>query len=107
MNDVLTLYSNTWTLDENGIQKYNAAPTKTEVFCERHSITRAEFFQAGRNGLNPQYMFTVFKGDYSGETLLEYDGKMYSVYRVYENDEDYLELYVERKGGTNGAKSNN
>ena len=41
-----------------------------------------------------------------GETIVEYDGQTYSVYRSYETDDDYIELYVERKGGTNGKESN-
>lgn len=104
MNDVLKLFKTTYVNDKYGVPKpVNEA---VEVFCERQSVTRSEFFNAGRNGLNPEYVFTVFKGDYEGETVLEYDGKTYSVYRAYETDSDYIELYVERKGGTNGAKSN-
>ena len=103
MNDVLKLFTTTYTNDKYGVPKpVNEA---VEVFCERKSVTRSEFFNAGRNGLNPEYVFTVFKGDYNGETVLEYDGKTYSVYRTYETDDDYIELYVQRKGGTNGAKS--
>lgn len=58
-------------------------------------------FEAGRNGLNPEWRFNVFAGDYQGETVVEYHGATYSIYRTYEND-DYIELYVERKGGTDG-----
>lgn len=104
MNDVLTLLKTTYTTDKYGQQ----IPTQEAhvVFCERHSISRNEFFNAGRNGLNPQFEFTVFKGDYMGETVCEYDGQSYSIYRTYETDSDYIELYVERKGGTNGEKDN-
>ena len=104
MNDVLKLLKTTYTTDKYGQQ----IPTQEahEVYCERHSISRNEFFTAGRNGLNPQFEFTVFKGDYMGETVCEYDGQSYSIYRTYETDSDYIELYVERKGGTNGEKDN-
>ena len=105
MNDVLTLYSGEWTKNKYGVSVPPETPTKTEVFCECHSITRNEFFEAGRNGLNPQFEFTVFAGDYNGETVCEYNGLMYSIYRTYKTDGDYIELYVERKGGTNGEKS--
>lgn len=106
MNDVLTLISNVWTKNKYGVDVPAEEPTRTEVFCECKSITRNEFFDAGRNGLNPQFVFTMFAGDYNGESLVEYNGKSYSVYRTYKTDDDYIELYVERKGGTNGAQSN-
>ena len=101
MDDVLTLIGQTFSLDENGVQR--PAKTAREVYCEVHSVTRAEFYEGGRNGLNPSYQFTVFAGDYKGETIVGYAGKPYGVYRTYRVPEsDYLELYVERKGGTNG-----
>lgn len=104
MDDTLFLISTTYTKNKYG----QDIPTNTEkeIFCDRKSIGRNEFFNAGRNGLNPQYVFTVFKGDYSGESLCKYNGLTYSIYRTYETDDDYIELYVERKGGTNGEESN-
>jgi hypothetical protein len=66
------------------------------------SITQSEFYEGGRNGLNPEYRFTVFFADYEDETIIEYKGKRYAVYRTYLARNDRLELYVERKGGTNG-----
>lgn len=72
-----------------------------EVFCQVDSITRLEFFEAGRNGLNPELRFVVFAGDYNGELTIEYNGRRYGVYRTYRlTDNDYLELYCERKSGT-------
>lgn len=103
MNDTLYLLTNTYTPNQYGVPVLTT--TKNEVFCERASVSRSEFFEAGRNGLNPQFVFTVFKGDYQGETICEYDGQTYSIYRTYETDDDYIELYVERKGGTNGQES--
>ena len=103
MNDVLKLFTTTYTKDKYGVD----IPTNTEreIFCNVQSVTRAEFFEAGRNGLNPDYVFTVFKGDYQNERTLEYNGLTYGVYRTYMTDDDYIELYVERKGGTNGEES--
>lgn len=102
MDDTLKLLKTTYEPNKYGVP----VPTETaaEVFCERKDITRSEFFNAGRNGLNPSYVFTVFKGDYEGESVVEYNGLTYSIYRTYETDDDYIELYVERKGGTNGKQ---
>lgn len=103
MNDaVINLFTTTYAKNAYGVSV--GTSTKTQVFCQVHSISRSEFFDAGRNGLNPSYEFTVFKGDYNGETICEYNGETYSIYRTYEVG-DYIELYVERKGGTNGEES--
>lgn len=77
-------------------------PEPREVFCQVESVTRAEFFEGGRSGLNPAFVFIVFAEDYEGEDLCEYEGKPYGIYRTYRTEDDYMELYVERKGGTNG-----
>lgn len=102
MDDVLILYQTTKTQDETGV--WRTSETEVEVFCKVHSITRTEFFEAGRNGLNPAYQFTVFQGDYSGEVKCGYRGQNYAIYRTYIiPGTDYIELYAERQGGTNGA----
>lgn len=104
MDDVLVLLSETMTKNEYGINVPTI--TRTEVFCEVHSVTRAEVFEGGRNGLNPQFQFTIFNGDYNGESIVEYQERTYSIYRTYQvPGTDYIELYVERKVGTNGKES--
>lgn len=104
MDDVLVLLSQEYTKDEYGAPQETI--TRKEVFCQVHSATRAEVFEGGRNGLNPTFMFTMFYGDYDGETIVEYQGRTYSIYRTYiVPGTDYIELYVERKGGTNGKEN--
>ena len=98
-SDVINLISESRTQDDYG--RWIATKTSKQVLCQVDSITRAEFFEGGRNGLNPEFKFTMFNGDYSGETIVEYQGKTYSVYRTYLRRTDIIELYVERKGGTN------
>lgn len=100
MDNVIRLISVTHTKDEYGVERREE--TERKVFCQVRSVTRAEFFDGGRNGLNPEYQMTMFAADYKGEEVVLYEDKRYSVYRVYRTDNDYLELYVERKGGTNG-----
>jgi len=55
--------------------------------------------------LNPAYKMTMFSGDYDGESIVEYLGETFSVYRTYQSNTDTIELYVERKGGTNGKQT--
>ena len=99
-SEVLTLIGTTREQDEFGI--WRETPTSRDVFCQVNSITRSEFFDAGRNGLNPEFMFSMFAGDYGGERVCEYRGQRYSIYRTYLGRNDVIELYAERKGGTNG-----
>ena len=99
-SDVLTLISSTQTQDKFGVWKETLV--KRDVFCQVDSVTRAEFFDGGRNGLNPQFRFTVFAADYNDEETCVYKGKAYGIYRTFQPRTDVLELYAERKGGTNG-----
>lgn len=100
-DSVLTLIQKEKKKNNKGVWVDESKSEKT-VFCQVESVTRAEFFEGGRNGLNPAFVFFVFSGDYEGEELCEYEGKPYGIYRVYQGEGDYLELYAERKGGTNG-----
>lgn len=98
-SDVVTLVGYTYTKDEYGVQR--STQTEREVFCSVESVTRAEFFEGGRNGLNPEYKLTMFFADYNGEDTVIYNGTAYGVYRTFRAKTDELELYVERKGGVN------
>lgn len=105
MDDVIRLVGELYTKNQYGVA--TASRSYTEVFCRVSSVTRSEFFEGGRNGLNPSFQFTIFAGDYNGESLIEYSGETYAVYRTYHvPGTDYLELYVQREGGTNGKESN-
>lgn len=99
-SEVITLIkTNEQTQDANGV--WHKTQTERQVFCQVNSVTRSEFFEAGRAGLNPEYEFTLFFADYEGEELIEYKGKRYAVYRTYIGRNDIIELYTVRKGGTN------
>lgn len=103
-SDIIFLISVTRQKDSNGL--WVETEEKRQVYCQVDSIRQSEFFEAGRNGLNPEYRFTMFSGDYNGETIVEYHDQTYSVYRTYLTRSDNIELYVERKGGTNGKQTN-
>lgn len=127
MDDIITLVSCTKQRDDYGVER--EIVTTRDVMAQVHSVTRQEFFEAGRNGLNPSFVFTVFAGDYNDEEECRYDGKQYSIYRTYISHgdvrshisntangtavrsyhtpgDDYIELYVERKGGSNRMVDN-
>lgn len=100
-SDVITLIGVTRSQDEYGV--WRTTPVRRHVMCQVNSVTRAEFFEAGRNGLNPELVFRVFFGDYDGEDTLIYNGQGYGIYRAYRGRNDIVELYAERKGGTNSV----
>ena len=102
-SNIVTLLKATYAQDANGI--WQETLTAKDVYCQVDSVTRNEFFEAGRNGLNPEFRVTMFYYDYDGERLLKYNGKTYSVYRTYYSRTDIIELYVERTGGSNGKES--
>lgn len=99
-SDELKLIAQTQEQDQNGV--WRKTETARKIFVQVGSVTRTEFFEGGRNGLNPAYVFRCFFADYNGETICEYAGKRYAIYRTYLGRNDVLELYAERKGGTNG-----
>lgn len=98
-SDVLTLVGVTLTQDDFGV--WTEKETEREVFCSVDSVTRAEYFEGGKNGLVPELVFKVFFGDYQDEKTVIYQGTAYGVYRTYLGKNDIMELYAERKGGVN------
>ena len=100
-SSIITLIGYSKEQDENGV--WRTTSKERQVYCQVDSVTRSEFFEGGRNGLNPEYRFTLFAYDYHGEDTVKYAGRAYGVYRTYHGRDDTIELYAERKGGTNGA----
>lgn len=91
-NDVASLCSAAITYDASG----NAVEqlTKKDVFVKPKSIRMKEFYQAAEVGLKPEFTLVLADYyDYSGEKLVEYEGKMFDIIRTYRVD-DRLELVV-------------
>lgn len=93
----ISLLTSEYTQDDIG--QWSETVTKTDVFAIVSSITMSEFYQAGMQGMKPEYRMTVWMTEYKGQENLEYNGKTYSIYRTYRRDDGRIELYVtERKG---------
>lgn len=100
------LVANAYTVDNIG-QKV-ATQTKRLVYGRIGSITRNEWNAAGELGIKPEFVMTMFAGDYAGEKTVEMDvrGKTqhFGIYRTYQATNDDLELYLEWKvGDSNGT----
>lgn len=103
-SDVAYLVSESWTQDNTGVQRRTTQ--KRKVFVKVSSVNSQEWFEGGRNGLNPQYRFKMFQFDYLGEKIIEYNGVQYTIYRTYNRSVDEIELYTELKKGNDGKTEN-
>lgn len=99
--EAIELITVTRTKDQNGIDQ-KTEKSKT-VYGYVDSVSAAEFFEGGRNGLNPEIRVTMTILDYSGQTILVRGGARFGIYRTYKSGNGTIELYAERKGGTNGG----
>lgn len=95
-SEVVYLVDETYSQNEYGV--ITPTSSKRKVYCSKTSVTSSEWFEGGRNGLNPEYRFRLFKYDYQNEEILEYNSIQYTIYRTYENN-DVIDLYVEKRKG--------
>lgn len=96
-SNVIYLISNNPQQSELGVWVDNI--TSRKVYAEVSSVGQNEWYEGGRNGLNPQYRFRMFAPDYHGESLLMYNGVAYSIYRTYIDRNEVIDLYTEYKKG--------
>jgi SPP1 family predicted phage head-tail adaptor len=93
-NDVAKLIYTTSTEDDDGFSS-GEVETKIEVFVEKKSITRTEFYSAMQAGMKPQIVFSLrledwelSKHEVDGKVKyaekVEYDGNAYDIIRTYE-----------------------
>ncbi len=105
MDSVVFFISENLTQDDLGA--WVPDTTRRRVLCRVSSIDDTEFHEAGRSGLNPEVRLTVFHADYHGERQCRFESNDYSIYRTKRiPNSDYMDLYLARKGGSNGQTSN-
>lgn len=99
MDDVAYLIFNEDVRDAIG-QFVPGMETRSEILISVESINRSEFFNAGKSGLTPEFLFKTAAINYCGQDEVEYNGKRYSIYRTYNPpNSDEIELYVQKKVG--------
>lgn len=96
-DSTLKLISFTTTKDKYGMPIQTE--TATEIFCGVSSVSGSEFNAAQQNGIKPQWKFVIRSREYSGQNIVEFESKRYSVYRIYQAGLDDIELYVEEREG--------
>lgn len=72
--------------------------TGTMVFAEELPKYSSEFHSARSSGKDLQHVMKVHAFEYSGQTLAKYQGKEFDIYRTYQKDDDWIELYLSSKG---------
>lgn len=85
--------------EKNNLDVYVHTETRKKIFAQITSVSGAEWFEGGRNGLNPEFRAQVHAFEYRGEEILEKDGQRYSIYRTFQSSPDTIELYCEKKKG--------
>ena len=97
-SDVAYLVSEEWEPDEMEVMQ----PTKSErmVYVQADSVSAREWYEGARIGLNPEARLRMFSGDYQGEQLIRWGVVIWKIYRIYQRRNDVIELYLERRKGT-------
>lgn len=65
------------------------------IFCSKLSITRAEHAIAGQLGHKPEMVLIVDSDAYDKETLLEYRGQKYNIYKSFLRFDGFTEIFCE------------
>lgn len=92
-SDRLTLRTVTKTL-ANGA--YTTTYADKEVWADRRSVKRQEFYSALAAGRSADIVFAVHADDYANQTEVTYDGQSYKVLRSYQTGPDEVELTCTR-----------
>ena len=74
-------------------QAIDEAVEERTIQCEVDSIGRGEWITAQQGGFQSEIMVRVFSVSYNGESLAQYCGKTYEIYRTFQSG-DMTELYL-------------
>lgn len=96
-NDVISLVGKTYQADARGVM-HAADVVKENIPCEVKSAGANDWFEGGRNGLNPTYKFVIRRIEYGGEETVVFDGERHKVYRTYIRGDD-IELHAQKEKG--------
>lgn len=95
--DKITLI--TEVINTDAIGQITTTETTSDLIAEVRSVSRSEFMEGSQTGLAPSFVFRVSMFGYTSQKILVYQGVRYSIYRTYETDDNYVELYCEREVG--------
>ena len=94
---LITLIGKTLVRGELG--QYTNEETTKSLPCEVKSINRTEWTMAGQAGIAPSLVAKMRPESYNNEPAAEIDGQRYAIYRTYQEDDNTLELYLQKETG--------
>ena len=84
-SDIAYLIAEQFFPDEKGVLR--SLKTESMIYVQVTSVSSSEWFEGGRNGLNPELRFITNRFDYHGEEIIRYNGNYYRIYRSSEGRE--------------------
>lgn len=72
--------------------------SRREVYAEQLPIYQSEFHAAKASGFDAALIVRIYSFEYQGEKTVICNDKPYEVYRVYQKNADFIELYLTAKG---------
>lgn len=98
MIDRVQLISTVYAQNAMGV---NVATERTvTIWAEVQSVSRTEFFEAGRSGISPSLTLVTPRVNYAGQQIAVVGGVRYAIYRTYlPADSDVIELHLEQRAG--------
>ena len=97
----LTLISEIYI--QNEIGEMVPVESETTVLCKVKSVKQSEFYNAAATGLRPARIFVIHGYEYAGQQKVEFEGKRYSVLRMYATEFEEVELTCVRTAAADGA----
>lgn len=91
LNDTIKLVDVVVTEDADGYETFEEK--LTEVKCDSgNGVTRAEFYEAMKAGMELTAAFEMWACDYDGQKLIEHKGKRYKVERAFPMNDGVVQL---------------
>lgn len=93
--DAVTLILTVPPTEETNNNGFAELPTEQSrlVFCNKKSVGYSEFYKSQQAGYKTELKLDLHTEDYSGEALIEFEGRRYKVLRTYESKAgDFTEL---------------
>lgn len=85
--------------DSTGQMIPKGAPIERTCIGSLKSVSQNEFFKASQAGFQPEGVIEMNAAEYRGEVFIEISGHEYSIYRTYEKDVDWIEIYYGKRVG--------
>ena len=91
LNDTIKLVDIVAEIDADGYETFEEK--LTEVKCDSgNGVTRTEFYEAYKAGLELSAAFEMWACDYEGQKVIEHRGKRYKVERAFPTGDGALQL---------------